>query len=151
MVLREVLGLVLGTPRLKYLVAVLEKMGYSTGIDLYKILDASDVAESELVKEIPRIKSLSIISGLSGVFSGFSKPVERISKEYDVDARDVFFELGRRQVVAGQEDLIIEVVSKFSFEKQRERCMIHTQKEIIQDDCNRVTSESYFPVRCSKK
>jgi 4-hydroxy 2-oxovalerate aldolase len=109
-----------GNAQIEVLVAVLEKMGYSTGIDLYKILDASDVAESELVKEIPRIKSLSIISGLSGVFSGFSKPVERISKEYDVDARDVFFELGRRQAVAGQEDLIIEVVSKLA-SKNKER------------------------------
>jgi len=109
-----------GNAQIEVLVAVLEKMGYSTGIDLYKILDASDVAESELVKEIPRIKSLSIISGLSGVFSGFSKPVERISKEYNVDARDVFFELGRRQAVAGQEDLIIEVVSKLA-SKNKER------------------------------
>jgi 4-hydroxy 2-oxovalerate aldolase len=109
-----------GNAQIEVLVAVLEKMGYSTGIDLYKILDSSDIAEKELLKEIPMIKSLSIVSGLSGVFSGFSKPVERISKEYDVDARDVFFELGRRQVVAGQEDLIIDVASKIAL-KNKER------------------------------
>ena len=98
-----------GNAQLEVLVAVLEKMGYSTGIDLYKILDAGDVAEKELVEVIPSIKSTSIVSGLAGVFSGFAKPVDRIAKEYNVDSRDVFFELGRRKVVAGQEDLIIEV------------------------------------------
>jgi len=107
-----------GNAQLEVLVAVLEKMGYSTDIDFYKLLDAADLAEKELVKEIPRIKSLSIVSGLSGVFSGFSKPVERISKEYHVDPRDVFFELGRRQVVAGQEDIIIDVVAKLASQKK---------------------------------
>jgi 4-hydroxy 2-oxovalerate aldolase len=99
-----------GNAQIEVLVAVLTKLGYSTGIDLYKILDAADIAEKELMPFVPTIKSESIISGLAGVFSGFSKHVTRISKEFDVDQRDVYFELGRRKVVAGQEDLIIEVV-----------------------------------------
>ncbi|MGA2933639.1 MAG: 4-hydroxy-2-oxovalerate aldolase [Methanomicrobiales archaeon] len=107
-----------GNAQIEVLVAVLERIGYSTGIDLYKILDASDIAEKELMKEIPRIKSLSIVSGLSGVFSGFSKHVERISQEFHVDPRDVFFELGRRQVVAGQEDMIIEVASELALKRR---------------------------------
>jgi len=107
-----------GNAQLEVLDAVLEKMGYITDINFYKLLDAADIAEKELLKEIPRIDSLSIISGISGVFSGFSKPVERISKEYNVDPRDVFFELGRRQVVAGQEDIIIDVVSKLALQKR---------------------------------
>ena len=97
-----------GNTQLEVLVAVLEKMGYSTGIDLYKMLDAAEIAEKELMPSVPSIKSVSIVSGLAGVFSGFAKHVERISKEYGVDPRDLFFELGRRNVVAGQEDLIIE-------------------------------------------
>lgn len=99
-----------GNAQIEVLVAVLEKMGYSTGINLYKILDAADIAEKEIMPLVPIIKSESIVSGLAGVFSGFSKHVTRISKEYGVDQRDVYFELGKRKVVAGQEDLIIEVV-----------------------------------------
>jgi len=105
-----------GNTQLEVLVAVLEKMGFSTGIDLYKMLDAADIAEKELMPVIPSIKSLSVVSGLSGVFSGFAKHVERISMEYGVNAKDVFFELGRRKVVAGQEDLIIEVAMKLAVE-----------------------------------
>ena len=99
-----------GNAQLEVLVAVLEKMGYVTGIDLYKMLDASDVAESKIMKNVPIIKSESIVSGLSGVFSGFAKHVTRISSEYKVDPRDVYRELGKRKIVGGQEDMIIEVV-----------------------------------------
>lgn len=109
-----------GNPQIEVLVAVLEKMGYSTGIDFYKILDAADLAEKKLLKVIPSIKSTNLVSGLAGVFSGFSKHVERISMQYNVDPRDVFFELGRRNVVGGQEDLIIEVaIGLFNNKKEK--------------------------------
>ena len=103
-----------GNAQIEVLVAVLHRMGYETGIDLYRLLDASDFAERELLKEIPTVKSVSIVSGLAGVFSGFAKPVMRMAEEFGVDPRDIFFELGRRKVVAGQEDLIIEVASELA-------------------------------------
>lgn len=98
-----------GNAQLEVLVAVINRLNYDTGISLYKILDAAELAEKQILKTIPTINNLGIVSGLSGVFSGFAKHVNRVSKEFDVDARDIFFELGRRKVVAGQEDLIIEV------------------------------------------
>jgi len=106
-----------GNTPLEVLVAVLEKIGYSTGIDLYKILDASDIAEKFFGEVLPSIKPVSIVSGLAGVVSAFAKHVERVSKEYDVDPRDIFFELGKRKVIAGQEDLIVEVAIELSGRK----------------------------------
>lgn len=100
-----------GNAQIEVLVAVLERMGYSTGIDFYKLLDASDLAEKELMKVIPTISSVSIVSGLAGVFSGFMKPVQRIAKQFDLDPRDIFFELGKRKVIAGQEDYILQIAS----------------------------------------
>lgn len=100
-----------GNTQLEVMVAVLERMGYDTGIDLYGVLDLGDLAERDIVPVVPRISSTSVASGLAGVFSGFAKPVERIALEYGVDPRDIFFELGRRKVVAGQEDLILEVAA----------------------------------------
>tara|TARA_B100001063_G_C16758500_1_gene554567 strand:- start:819 stop:1826 length:1008 start_codon:yes stop_codon:yes gene_type:complete len=101
-----------GNAQLEVLVAVLEKMGYITGVDLYKILDTADFAEKEIVNTVPLIKSDSIISGLTGVFSGFSKHVTRISKEFNVDSRDIYKELGKRKIIGGQEDIILEVALK---------------------------------------
>ena len=108
-----------GNAQIEVLVAVLDKMGYETGIDLYKMLDAADIAEKQVMPTVPIIKSESIVSGLAGVFSGFSKHVTRISKEYNVDQRDVCFELVKRKVVAGQEDIIIEVVLDMVKNKRR--------------------------------
>jgi 4-hydroxy 2-oxovalerate aldolase len=45
--------------------------------------------------------------------------VERIAQEYELDPRDIFFELGKRRVVAGQEDLIVEVAVELSKKKER--------------------------------
>jgi 4-hydroxy 2-oxovalerate aldolase len=105
-----------GNAQLEVLVAVLEKMGYSTGIDLYKILDLSDIAEADIIPSLAIIRPTSIVSGLAGVFAGFSKNVDRISREFGVDPRDVFFELGKMRVVGGQEDKIVEVVVKLAQE-----------------------------------
>ena len=99
-----------GNAPIEVLIAVLERTGYLTGIDLYGILDTTDLAEREVMPIVPIIKSESIVSGLCGVFSGFAKHVTRISKEYQVDPRDVYRELGKRKVVGGQEDIIIEVI-----------------------------------------
>ena len=98
-----------GNAQLEVLVAVLSKMNYDTGISLYKILDAAEMAEEKILEKIPSISNLSIISGSAGVFSGFAKHVSRVAKEFNVDPRDIFVELGKRNAVAGQEDLIVEV------------------------------------------
>jgi 4-hydroxy 2-oxovalerate aldolase len=103
-----------GNAQLEVLVAVLDKLGYDTGVDLYRVLDAADVAERQLMDHVPTIDSVSVVSGLAGVFSGYAQPVKRVSLEFGVDPRDVFFELGRRKVVAGQEDLIIEVAQELA-------------------------------------
>jgi 4-hydroxy 2-oxovalerate aldolase len=103
-----------GNAQLEVLVAVLERLAYQTNIDLYKILDAAELAEKVLIPEIPTIKNTSIISGLAGVFSGFMKPVARIADEFGVDPKDIFFELGKRKIIAGQEDIIIEVARYLS-------------------------------------
>ncbi|SFO10764.1 4-hydroxy-2-oxovalerate aldolase [Sphingomonas sp. OK281] len=107
-----------GNAQLEVLVAVLHRLGYETGIDLYKVLDLATFAETEVMETVPIISSASVVSGLAGVFSGFLKPATRIANDFGVDVRDVFFELGRRGVVAGQEDIILEVVEGLSKRKQ---------------------------------
>jgi|TARA_B110000971_G_scaffold219363_1_gene260310 4-hydroxy 2-oxovalerate aldolase len=101
-----------GNTQLEVLIAVFKKLKIKTNVDLYKVLDCGDVAEEYLIEKNPSINSSNIVSGMAGVFSGFIKNVTQLSKEYNVNPRDVFFELGRRKAVAGQEDLIIEVVKK---------------------------------------
>lgn len=109
-----------GNTQLEVLVAVLNKMGYTTHIDLPKLLEGANLAEQSIIGKVPTINSTSVVSGLAGVFSGFAKPVEQLSKKYNVDPHKVFMELGRRKVIAGQEDIIIEVVHEIA-ESEAER------------------------------
>ncbi|MFH7339657.1 4-hydroxy-2-oxovalerate aldolase [Streptomyces sp. KHY 26] len=103
-----------GNTQLEVLVPVLERTGFHTGIDLYALLDAAEFAEHELMPAPPVTGSLSIVSGLAGVFSGFKHQVLEQARRAGVDPRDVFFELGRRQAIAGQEDMIGNVVAELS-------------------------------------
>ncbi len=99
-----------GNTQLEVLAAVLERMGHPTGIDLSALLHAADIAQAQLMPAPPTIDSVSVVSGLAGVFSGFRLPVLEAAELAGVDPVEVFFELGRRQVIAGQEDQIQAVV-----------------------------------------
>jgi 4-hydroxy 2-oxovalerate aldolase len=103
-----------GNSPLELLAAVLKQRGYPTSIDLYRALDAADVAARLFAGSLPDSTGITIVSGLAGVFSGFAKPVQRAAAELGVDPRDIFFELGRRKVVGGQEDIILEVATELA-------------------------------------
>jgi 4-hydroxy 2-oxovalerate aldolase len=66
------------------------------------------------------VPSNSIISGLSGVFSAFAEHVNNAAKQYNVDPRDIYAELGKRKVVAGQEDLVVDVALFLSQRNKRD-------------------------------
>jgi 4-hydroxy 2-oxovalerate aldolase len=89
-----------------------------TGMRLFGALDAADVAQEHFVKHVPTNDSVTIASGIAGVFSGFAAPVRRAGTRFDVDPRQILLELGRRRVVAGQEDTIIEVAMALAAERQ---------------------------------
>ncbi len=103
-----------GNTPLEVLVGVLTKYNFDTGIDLYKVLDLADLAEEKLIEKPITISPLSIVGGLSSVFSAFSNQIKTVSREYNVDPRDVFFELGKEKVIGGQEDKIVEVAIRLS-------------------------------------
>ena len=42
-----------------------------TGVDLYKVLDASDEVVKAMMLKPQETDAVSIVSGLAGVFSGF--------------------------------------------------------------------------------
>lgn len=93
--------------------ALLESEHIETDADLYAMLDAADVIRKEFSYD-KMIDGVSIISGYAGVVSTYKNRVLAVSKEYNVDPRDVFVELGKRKAIAGQDDLILEAAIKLS-------------------------------------
>ena len=106
-----------GNCQLEALVALLQKNKIKTDADLYKMLDCSDIVMPTLMKHETSPDSISIISGLAGVFSAFKVHVIRAAETFNVDARDIFMEVGRRKAVGGQEDIIVEVAQDLKNKK----------------------------------
>lgn len=103
------LGAGAGNCQLEVLVAILNKLGYKTRVDLYQLMDISEKIIAPLMKRSQEITSIELTSGLAGVFSGFAPHAKKASQVFKVDVRDILVELGQRKAVAGQEDLIIDV------------------------------------------
>lgn len=107
-----------GNCALEVLTALLQKMGYKTPTDLYKLVDAGTELERFIMKKPQEISSLSIASALAGVSSSFARPVKRAAEMYGVDPRDIFKILGERRIIVGQEDLVFEIAMELAKSKE---------------------------------
>ena len=109
-----------GNCQIEVLAGLLVKLKIETGLDLYTLMDASENVVRKIMEKPQEITSMSLISGLAGVFSGFSRHVQKAAERFKVDPRDIFLELGRRKMVAGQEDFIVDV-AMFLAEKKKSK------------------------------
>jgi len=57
--------------------------------------------------------------GYAGVYSSFLLHADKAAEQFGVDARDILVELGKRKVVGGQEDMIVEVAMMLA-DKQKQ-------------------------------
>lgn len=103
------LGAGAGNTPTEVLVAVLDKLGYKTGVDLYKIMRS---AEEIMRPRMPRpqiIDRASLTLGYAGVYSSFLLHTYKAAERFKVDPLDILLELGKLKVVGGQEDMIVDV------------------------------------------
>ena len=108
------LGAGAGNTPTEVLVAVLDKLGYKTGVDLYKIMRA---AEEIMRPRMPRpqvIDRASLALGYAGVYSSFLLHTYKAAERFKVDPLDILLELGKLKVVGGQEDMIVDVAYELS-------------------------------------
>lgn len=103
-----------GNVQLEALSALLMKEGYELNQNLFQMMDASEGIVKKVMAEDRALSDVSIVSGMAGVFSSFKTQVLAASKEFDVDPRDIFMELGRRKVVGGQEDMVVAVAQELA-------------------------------------
>jgi 4-hydroxy 2-oxovalerate aldolase len=101
-----------GNAPLELILPVLEKSGYTTNISFEETIKEADKVMDYLIPEAPITTPINVLTGLTRLFSGFEKPIIKASKLYGVEYSSLIFELGNRKLVAGQEDLILEVAQK---------------------------------------
>lgn len=100
------LGAGAGNTPMEVFIAVCERMGIESGVDLFKIQDVADDLVVPIMDHMIRIDRDSLTLGYAGVYSSFLLFAKRAEKKYGVPAREILVELGRRRMVGGQEDMI---------------------------------------------
>lgn len=112
------LGAGAGNTPLEVFAAVCERMGLETGVDLFKLMDiAEDVIFPMMEEHIVRVDRDSLTLGYAGVYSTFLLHAKRASARFGIPARDILVELGRKKMIGGQEDMIIDTAMTMAKER----------------------------------
>lgn len=96
------------------LVAVLEKMGIETGINVAAVADAAEDVVRPIMDDECILNRMALTMGYAGVYSSFLKHAQRAADDYGVSGTAILQVVGQRGLVGGQEDLIGEIAYELS-------------------------------------
>ncbi|MBS1869117.1 MAG: 4-hydroxy-2-oxovalerate aldolase [Actinobacteria bacterium] len=108
------LGAGAGNAQLEVLAAALERSGHESNAELFPLMDVAEDVVAPLMPRAQVIDKTALSLGYAGVYSSFLLHAERAGAKFGVEPRAVLMELGRRRIVGGQEDMIIDAAAELA-------------------------------------